>query len=167
MRKDLQIADLGDLLEQPLNAILATSLSGGEILLAPVWHEWRDGGFSVVIVAGDVKDRHLQRNPRASLIVAENGGLGRGVEVQGSAICSRDDADEVNRRIVHRYLEAERATVFLRELEGTRLVHVRLEPGKIRAWDFADEEVYKRLQDFAPLSRGRVGSAIHSNRPPS
>ncbi len=50
MRKKLQVADLGDLLEQPLNAVLATYLPLGDILLTPVWHEWRGGGFSVIII---------------------------------------------------------------------------------------------------------------------
>jgi len=142
MRKKLQVVDLGDLLEQPLNAILATYLSSGDVLLAPVWHEWRDGGFSVVIVADDVKDRNLQRDPRASIVVAEHGGLGRGMEVRGIARVTREDVDEINRRITLRYLGPERTAVFLQQLEGTDLVHVRLEPGKLRAWDFADEGVF-------------------------
>ena len=59
MRKKLQIAVLGDLLEQPLNAVLATSLPSGDVLLTPVWHELRDGGFRVIIMAEDSKDRNV------------------------------------------------------------------------------------------------------------
>jgi hypothetical protein len=44
MRKDLGPQDLGDLLEQPLVAVLATYRADGTALLSPVWHEWRDGG---------------------------------------------------------------------------------------------------------------------------
>ena len=142
MRKKLQVADLGDLLEQPLNAILATYLPRGDVLLTPVWHEWRDGGFSFVVLADDVKDRNLRHDPRASLVVAEHGGLDRGIEVRGIARATRDGVDEVNRRITLRYLGPERTAMFLKELEGINLVHVRLEPGKLRAWDFADEEVF-------------------------
>ena len=142
MRKKLQVADLGDLLEQPLNAILATYPSSGAILLTPVWYEWRDGGFSIVIVADDSKDRNLRRDPRASLVVAEHGGLNRGIEVRGIARTTRDGVDEVNRRMTLRYLGPERTAMFLQELEGINLVHVRLEPGKLQAWDFADEEVF-------------------------
>jgi hypothetical protein len=72
MRKKLQVADLGDLLEQPLNAVLATYLPSGDVLLTQVWHEWRGGGFSVIIVANDIKDRNVRRDPRASLVVAEH-----------------------------------------------------------------------------------------------
>lgn len=143
MRKRLQVADLGDLLEQPLNAVLATYLPLGDVLLTPVWHEWRGGGFSVIIVADDIKDRNLRRDPRASLVVAEHGGLNRGMEVRGIARTTRDGVDEVNRRITLRYLGPVRTAMFLQELKGINLVHVRLEPGKLRAWDFADEEAFQ------------------------
>ena len=39
--------DLGDLAELCLLAVLATYRSDGTVLLSPVWHEWRDGGFQV------------------------------------------------------------------------------------------------------------------------
>jgi hypothetical protein len=143
MRRKLQVADLKDLLEQPLNAILSMHLPSGEMLLTAVWHEWKDGGFSAVILANDVKDRNLRRDPRANIIVAENGGINRGIEVRGIARLSYDDADEVNQSIVQRYLAPARADLFLRELEGLSLVHVRLEPGRLRVWDFADDEAFQ------------------------
>lgn len=93
MRKKLQVADLGDLLEQPLNAVLATYLPLGDILLTPVWHEWRGGGFSVIIMADDIKDRNLRRDPRASLVVAEHGGLNRGMVVRAMPRTTRDGVD--------------------------------------------------------------------------
>src|SRR3954469_6810090 len=99
MRKKLQVADLGDLLEQPLNALLATYLPTGEALLASVWHEWRDGGFHVVIVADDIKHRNMQRDSRANIVVAENGGRNRGIEVRGIAHIVRDGVDEITQRI--------------------------------------------------------------------
>jgi hypothetical protein len=143
MRKKLQVADLGNLLEQPLNAILATYLPTGDVLLAPVWHEWRDGGFSVVILADDVKHRNVQRDSRASIVVAENGGLNRGIEVRGIAHIVHDGVNEVNQRIALRYLGPERAAMFLQGLEGISLVQVLLEPKKVRAWDFADDEAFQ------------------------
>ena len=47
MRKGLAPEDLGDLLEQPRVAVLATYRRDGTVLLSPVWHEWRDRGFHV------------------------------------------------------------------------------------------------------------------------
>jgi hypothetical protein len=48
VRKNLGPDDLGDLLEQPLVAVLATYRRDGTVLLSPVWHEWQDGGFNVI-----------------------------------------------------------------------------------------------------------------------
>lgn len=139
MRRHLHLADLGDLLEQPINAILATYRPTGEVLLTPVWHEWRDGGFSVVIVADDVKDRQLQRDPRASILLAEHGGFNRSLEVRGIAQRTSDNVEEITQRITLRYLGPARTSRYLQELAGVKLVHVRLEPGNVRVWDFADE----------------------------
>ncbi|HYB47740.1 MAG TPA: hypothetical protein VED20_10335 [Streptosporangiaceae bacterium] len=49
MRTNLTVGGLGDLLEEPLVAVLATLRGDGTVLLSPVWHEWRDGGFNVWI----------------------------------------------------------------------------------------------------------------------
>ena len=44
MRTGLQPVDLDDLVERPLLGVLATRRSNGDVLLSPLWHEWRDGG---------------------------------------------------------------------------------------------------------------------------
>jgi len=64
--------DLGDLAELRLLAVLATYRHDGTVLLSPVWHEWRDGGFTVVTSSRDVKAAHLRRDPRASIVVCEH-----------------------------------------------------------------------------------------------
>ena len=33
--------------------MLATNYADGTALLSPVWHEWRDGGFTIVIWVDD------------------------------------------------------------------------------------------------------------------
>lgn len=138
MRTHLQITDLGDLLVQPLNAMVATSLTNGEIMLTPYWHEWRDGGFSLFTLAGGLKHRRMERNPHVSISLAENTGVRRGIEVRGIARFRYEDVDDVCQRIVQRYLPPERQAGFLRSMKEAGMVHVRIEPGKLRAWDSAD-----------------------------
>jgi hypothetical protein len=94
MRKQLAVSDLGDLLERPLLAVLATYRRDGSVLLSPVWHEWRDGGFGVVTRSVDGKAKHLRRDPRASIVVCEHalpyrGGLGLRRRRRVSAVCDR------------------------------------------------------------------------------
>ena len=85
MRRGLSPSDLGDLLDQPLVAVLATLRTDGTVLLSPVYHEWRDGGFNVWVEQQNVKARHLRRDPRATILVAESDPPLRAVEVRGRA----------------------------------------------------------------------------------
>jgi PPOX class probable F420-dependent enzyme len=82
MRRDLTMDDLGDLAELRLLAVLATYRRDSSVLLSPVWHEWRDGGFHVVTGSRDVKAAHLRRDPRASIVVCEHSPPYRGVELR-------------------------------------------------------------------------------------
>ncbi len=137
MRKNLSPDELGDLLEQPLAAVLATYRSDGGVLLSPVWHEWRDGGFDVVTSRDGAKTRHLRRDPRASIVVYEHEFPYRGVEVRGEARLDTEGARDAVRRIASRYLGAEAGAAYA-EHAGDDTV-IRLEPGRLRGWDFADE----------------------------
>jgi PPOX class probable F420-dependent enzyme len=136
VRKGLTPDDLGDLLEQPLVAVLATYRRDGNVLLSPVWHEWRDNGFNVVTRTSDVKAVHLRRDPRASIVVCEDGAPNRGIEVRALARLSAMKDQAIVRRIAARYLGTEAGERYA-ATEGDDLL-VRLEPGNLRAWDFAD-----------------------------
>lgn len=138
MRRDLAIEELGDLLERPLVAILASYRANGEALLSPVWHEWRDGGFTVVVGVDDAKARHLRRDPRAGLVVFDQEPPYRGLELRGRARFVEEGVVEAQRRIARRYLGEERGTDYADSVAFDEVI-VRLEPGIVRAWDFSDE----------------------------
>jgi PPOX class probable F420-dependent enzyme len=136
MRKGLGPDDLDGLLERPLVAVLATYRADGDVLLSPVWHRWRDGGFDVVTGADDVKARHLRADPRASIVVFEHETTYRGIEVRGVAVLADADADVV-RDIAVRYLGEEGGAAYA--ARGSDDTLIRLEPGRLRAWDFTDD----------------------------
>ena len=138
MRTNLSLGELDGFLDEPLIAVLATLRRDGSVLLSPVWHEWRDGGFNVWTGGDDLKARHLRRDPRASIVVAESQDPLRGVEVRGDARIVEEDAFEAAVRIASRYLGPERGAEYVRSL-GSDDVTIRLEPGVLRVWDFADE----------------------------
>jgi PPOX class probable F420-dependent enzyme len=137
MRRDLTMADLGDLLDLRLLAVLATYRRDGTVLLSPVWHEWRAGGFNVVTGSNDVKAAHLRRDPRASIVVCEHIPPYRGVEVRCDARLATEGAVDAVTRIASRYLGREAGAAYAQS-GGDDLI-IRLEPGDLRAWDFADE----------------------------
>jgi PPOX class probable F420-dependent enzyme len=132
MRTNLGADELDDLLERPLLAVLATRTSGDDVLLSPLWHEWRDGGFNVFTGSNDVKVRHIRRDPRVSIVVCEHQPPYRGVEVRASARVEPGDP-ETGRRIANRYIADGDKWV------GPNDVVIRIEPGTVRAWDFKDD----------------------------
>jgi PPOX class probable F420-dependent enzyme len=139
MRTDLTVDDLAGFLDEPVVAVLATLRADGSALLSPVWHEWRDGGFNVWTGGNDVKSRHLRRDPRAVILVAESTYPLRGLEVRGEARLVDEAATETAIRIASRYLGPERGEAYVRKVGGNDIT-IRLEPGSLRAWDFADEQ---------------------------
>lgn len=138
MRRNLQPSELGDLLDRPLNAVLGLHRQSGSILLTPVWHLFRDGSFYIQVPGGDRKIAMLERDPRCSILVAENENPYRGIEVSGEARMSADDYAALGPEIVRRYVEAydPGATAADYLLDGG--VIVRIEPMAMRAWDYAD-----------------------------
>src|SRR6516225_7862470 len=112
MRRDLTADDLGDLVELRLLAVLATYRHDGTVLLSPVWHEWREGGFDVVTGSRDVKAAQLRRDPRASIVVCEHSPPYRRVEVRCRARLVTAGAGDAVRRIASRYLGREAGAAY-------------------------------------------------------
>jgi PPOX class probable F420-dependent enzyme len=133
--RDLSLDELADFLALPRVAVLATYRRDGGVLLSPVWHRFRDGGFDVLTEERDIKVRHLGRNPQASILVYENEPPYRGVELRTTALLSRVSADDL-REIAVRYLGEEAGEAYAAGSPAPILI--RLEPGHVRAWDFAD-----------------------------
>jgi hypothetical protein len=59
------------LLEAPSPAVLTTYRKDGSAHTVPVWYRWTGEAFEVVMAKGDVKLRHLARDPRCVLVVFE------------------------------------------------------------------------------------------------
>jgi PPOX class probable F420-dependent enzyme len=127
---------LDGLLDERRLATLATIRKDGTVLLSPLWYSWEDGGFTLAVAAGDGKLKHIDREPRVSIVVAEDEFPYRGFEVRGVArIVDVPYGPEV-RRIATRYVGAAAADYYDDEHGGTVL---RVEPGDARGWDFRDD----------------------------
>ena len=139
MRTGLTIQDLGDLLEKPIVAVLATYRRDGTVMLSPVWFDWTDGAFSVWIGGHEEgKARHVAADPRVSLVVAEQTLPYRGVEVSGRATLTPDGFADVIRRTGIKYYGPEKGNAFA-DGYGTEGLLIHLVPERIRAWDFRDD----------------------------
>jgi len=134
MRKDIPLDELTDFVTLPIASVLATYRRDGGVLLSPVWHRWRDGGFDVTCFPGDIKEKHLRNDPRASLLIHDQVPPYRGVEIRASAVLSEMDARAFDELAVH-YLGEEAGLAYSAQITGS-LTLIRLDPENVRTWDF-------------------------------
>jgi PPOX class probable F420-dependent enzyme len=127
---------LGDLFEQPWLATLATYRKNGTVLLSPVWFDWDGEAFLVSLVHGDWKELHLRRNPRASLLIAEEASYpGRALEAAGTASVTPDADTSAIRRIATRYLGDSVGNRWVSQYPELVWDLMRLVPDSMRALD--------------------------------
>jgi PPOX class probable F420-dependent enzyme len=125
------------LLEAPSPAVLTTYRNDGSALVSPVWFQWSDGAFEVVIAKGDVKLGHLARDRRCGLVVFEAVPPFRGVEVRGMAELLERDVGPARAAIAARYLGVADGERFAAERSSKPGVLLRLIANDPRVWDLS------------------------------
>jgi PPOX class probable F420-dependent enzyme len=138
VRRNLRPEDVAPLLAAPKCSTLATYRTDGTVLLSPVWHEWRDGGFSVHLGQDGLNHRLLQRDPRVSLVVYADTPPYAGVEVKATARFTMADERGLLRRLAVHYLGEQEGDAYADKATWQGIV-LRIEPGDMRVWDFVDE----------------------------
>ncbi|MGR8947761.1 MAG: TIGR03618 family F420-dependent PPOX class oxidoreductase [Gammaproteobacteria bacterium] len=139
MRRNLKVEELGDLLELPILAILATHRKDGRILMSPVWHEWDKEGFLITTWANDVKSKNIKNDPRVTVLVTEQVPPYRSIEVSAEAIVEPlPDHMPIMRRLASRYIGPDEGPEYAETFRDDQIELVRVTPGVIRAWDFND-----------------------------
>lgn len=132
------IEGVRSLLEAPSPAVLTTYRKDGSALVSPVWFRWSDGAFEVVIATGDLKLRHLARDPRCVLVVFEAVRPFRGMEVRGVGELVECDVSPVRAAIARRYLGAADGLRFAAERRSKPGVLLRLACNGPRVWDLSE-----------------------------
>ncbi len=142
MRRGLTLADLGDLFDLPLTAVLSIGLPDGSVFSRPVWHRLIDGRFVFEFPAGDRKIAMLQRDPRATVVLAEDAFPYRAIEVRGRMAMSSDRYEEIAAAICRPYVEAfaPGADVAAYMSDEPGMIGV-LEADVTTCWDYADDEM--------------------------
>jgi PPOX class probable F420-dependent enzyme len=131
------LENVRSLLDAPSPAVLTTYRKDGSALTSPVWFRWTGEAFEIVIARGDVKLRHLERDPRCVLVVFETAVPFRGVEVRAEAALHDGDMASIRRSIAGRYLGAEAGARFAMQRVSRPGVLLRLVPEQPRVWDLA------------------------------
>jgi PPOX class probable F420-dependent enzyme len=132
-----RLEEVRSLLEAPAPAVLATYRKDGSALVTPVWFRWNGDAFHVVIAKGDVKLRHLARDPRCILVVFETVPPFRGIEVRSTPELIDLDVTDERTQIAGRYLGAEQGGRYAELRKSKPGVLLRLVPDKPRVWDLS------------------------------
>lgn len=140
MRRGLKPSDLGDLFDQPLAAVLSIGLPDGSVFSRPVWHRFWDGRFVFEFPAGDRKIGMLERDPRATVVLAEDAHPYRAIEVRGRMQMSPDRYHELGAAICRPYVDAfdpaADVSAYLSDEPGMIAV---LDADVTTCWDYADD----------------------------
>jgi PPOX class probable F420-dependent enzyme len=131
----LTLSDVQTLLDAPSAAVLTTIRKDGSPLTSPVWYQWTGDAFEIVIARDDVKLRHLEREPRCTLVIFEAVPPFRGVSVTADATVTRTDVTEHRRAVARRYLGTQRGDRFVEQRAGKLGDLVALVPAEPRVWD--------------------------------
>jgi PPOX class probable F420-dependent enzyme len=92
-----------ELLEQPNHAVISTHNKDGSIHNTVVWISAEDGAVAVNSARGRKWPTNLQRDPRVSVLVYEQGNPYNYVEIRGNAAPSREGADEHINKLAKKY----------------------------------------------------------------
>jgi len=140
MRRGLSPRDLGDLFDRPLAAIVSMAKADGSVFSRPVWHLWESGRFVFQLPDGDRKIAMLERDPRVTLLLAENETPYRAIEVRGRVRLTREDYHRRGREICQRYVDAydpeTPIDAYLSQAPGCVVV---VDADVVHAWDYADD----------------------------
>jgi PPOX class probable F420-dependent enzyme len=124
-------------LAPPRLGMLTTLKADGTPITVPVWFDWDGRAVGVFASATSGKVRRLERNPHASLLVANNVGEPEAwVAFDGAVTITAEGASELAERLAERYWDmsdaAHRATVesWRQHAAGLRLL--TLLPSAIR-----------------------------------
>ncbi len=129
-------AEFRSLLESPAPAVLITYRRDGSAAVSPVWFRSTGTAFEVVVATSDPKLRHLERDPRAVLMIFEAVAPFRGLRIRGEVELDHSHVDDVRRIISSRYLGSGAAQTFVAQ-RGEGVV-VRLPASAAHVWDLSE-----------------------------
>jgi PPOX class probable F420-dependent enzyme len=97
--------EVRELLTKPNYAVVSTGNPDGSIHSTVIWVGTpADGTVSINSAVGRIWPSNLERDPRVSIVVQENGNPYKFVEIRGTATGSTDGADEDINSLAKKYL---------------------------------------------------------------
>ncbi|HYZ82113.1 MAG TPA: PPOX class F420-dependent oxidoreductase [Solirubrobacteraceae bacterium] len=100
----LQDQPVRELLEQPNHAIVSTFNKDGSILSTVAWVNTEGDGVAVNSAVGRRWPTNLQRDPRVTLLIPEEGNPYNYVEIRGTATPTQEGADDHINALSKKYI---------------------------------------------------------------
>lgn len=120
---------LESLLKEPIPAIMSTTRRDGSVETNPVWFEYNEGRIWVNGGTNRIWFKHLQRDPRVTLLFIDPKNMFRWSSIEGRMVNWADDpgGDHIN-HLSHRY--------FGRDYQNPRTgrIKIEIEPQHVRGW---------------------------------
>ena len=129
----LSEAQLRFLAESPFVGVLTTLRADGSPHSTVVWVDVEDGVVSVNTEEGRAKVRHLDDEPRASLLVLDPSDPYRWVSISGTTDVTTEGAREQIDKLTKKYLGEDR---YPWASPGKRRLKVRIEPAHVDSSGF-------------------------------
>ncbi len=137
------------LFAEPNVAVLVTIRKDGRPHATPVWYLYEDGHFLVTILNDSVKRRHVERDPRVSLVVDRRQVPYYAVTIEGTATVDAPMTPEQRRKIATRYLGEADGARYATERPASNTVTLRITPE--RFWEFGhDGDVTQYFSGWSP-----------------
>jgi PPOX class probable F420-dependent enzyme len=93
-----------ELLQQPNHAVVSTFNKDGSILSTVAWVNTEGDALAVNSAVGRLWPANLQRDPRVTLLIQEEGNPYNYVEVRGTATATPEGADEHINALAKKYI---------------------------------------------------------------
>jgi PPOX class probable F420-dependent enzyme len=120
-----------ELLEQPNYAVVSTLNRDGSIHNTIVWISAEGDYVSVNSAIGRLWPTNLQRDPRVTVVVQEDGNPYNFVEIRGTATASTEDADEHIDALAKKYTGQDE---FRDRRPGQQRIKFTIEPTHVRLY---------------------------------
>jgi PPOX class probable F420-dependent enzyme len=128
------MADLNDpavsaLLDKPNHAVLSTLNRDGTVHTTMIWLNVEDGRIAINSARGRKWPTNLERDPRATLTVLNEGNPYEYIEIRGNATEASEGADEHIDTLAQKYINQEK---YPWRVEGEERVKFHIAPDKVR-----------------------------------
>jgi PPOX class probable F420-dependent enzyme len=120
---------VSELLTKPNYAVISTLNKDGTVHNAVIWISAEDGAVAVNSAVGRLWPTNLERDPRVTVLVQEDGNPYHYVEIRGTATATTEGADEHINALSKKYIDQDE---YPNRQEGEERIKFTIKPDRIR-----------------------------------